>query len=332
MRASHRLSQGLIYFPLKTNILSNDKIKILRADNGHEGFACLMYLYIELYGHNYYKKFGLREKKLFCDEQKISKVKLDEVLETCFSEDLFDATLYSKYEILTSEEIQFIWSDVTYRREEIVMIKEYMLIDVGRQSLNNRITIVDLNKNYIQESARKLENAEKKGIKPIPKDESPKPPVAKPVKKEELMPLPKIGEGFYLPEEARQFCEKIYDDENEKFKSQIDQVSFNSFIKFNLMIDKDFQPLRISNKQLSCADFIKLNTLPVNGIVPDKNEIKLAVKKLTGTGVNPNASIYHKLIENIEYLREPKNGKNGSAHMPVRKVNIVDHSADAKNF
>lgn len=330
MRSTHRLSKGLIYFPLKTNILDNEKIQILRADCGNEGFACFVILLLKIYGNHYYKKFGVREKKLFCDEEKFSKSQLEEILETCFSEQIFDLGMYEKYDILTSESIQDTWSDITYRRDEIEMIKEYMLINTERMSYPERLTIVDLNHKYSQESKKKAEKEKRRQQeladgKPEKKKDEPK-------KDKEVELLP--GQKLTSHEEIIRFCMSDYDTQNDLFKAQVDKDWFDRFKKFNAFIDKDYRPLRISNLQLTYPDFVKLSTEAIDGVVPTRTELKEAIKKLTAIGVTPANSIFHKLRQYVPYVRENndkahKNGKTPSAGGSGLKI---DHSSAAKNF
>jgi hypothetical protein len=333
MRSSHRLSKGLIYFPLKTNILNNDKVKILRADSGNEGFACLIILLIKIYGNDYFRKFGLRERKLFCDDEKFSKLQLEEILETCFSEEIFHRGMYDKYEILTSESIQEIWSEVTYRRDEIIMIDEYILINKEEMSGADRLSIIDLSGKYLQHSKRKAQkesrNQSEKPVVPA-KPKAPEQPAKPDEKSPEFLP-------GYKPtphEEIIRFCLLDYDKQNEAFKAQVDKSWFDRFKKFNEFIDKDYKPLRISSLQLTYPDFVKISTEPISGIVPTRAELKEAIKKMTQTGVGINGSIYHKLRQYVDYVREVKpNGKvNGHTPMAGGSGLKIDHSSSAKNF
>lgn len=193
MRASQRFLKGLIYFPLQTNILSNERIRVLMSDHGNDGFTCLILLWCQIYGNEYYKKFGPREMRLFCNDHKFQLPILESILETCFEEELFDAGLYNKFHILTSESIQEIWVDVTYRRSVLDVIQEYMIVKLSDIPKSRRVHIIDL-------TGKVIKHATDKDGKKILREEKIKVPKSEKKKKskEKITPPVDIIETAYL--------------------------------------------------------------------------------------------------------------------------------------
>lgn len=157
MRASQRFVKGVIYFPLKVNILGNERIRVLINDHGNEAFAIMVFLWCGIYGNDYYRKFSTRERKLFCSDHKLESNKLEAILLTCFEEELFDFKIYKEYEVLTSYSIQETWLDITNRRNMLEIIMEYFMIPIDTIYLSRRVRLTDLSGKVIQEARDKFQ-------------------------------------------------------------------------------------------------------------------------------------------------------------------------------
>ena len=68
---------------------------------------------------------------------------VNQVLQTCFEENLFNETLYGKFNILTSKGIQNRYVEAVARRKEVEFITDYLLIEC--EDVNNKLKNVNIN-------------------------------------------------------------------------------------------------------------------------------------------------------------------------------------------
>ncbi len=130
--------QGLDYFPLDVNI--DSKIEILESKYGVFGFGFIIKLFQKIYANGYYLEWSQYSPLLLKKEIGIEEEKIIEFIEFCLEINIFDKTLYSKYNILTSRGIQKRYFTVCKRRKEIELMKEYLLVkpeDYGVNVNNN---------------------------------------------------------------------------------------------------------------------------------------------------------------------------------------------------
>lgn len=122
---------GLDYFPVNVDIESDDKLMMIEANYGLVGFAVILKLYAKIYKeYGYYYQFRNREASLFAKKQSISKDQVDKIVESAIEERIFDRDIFEKYEILTSKGIQARYFDAIKRRNEFLVFKEILLIDI----------------------------------------------------------------------------------------------------------------------------------------------------------------------------------------------------------
>ncbi len=57
---------------------------------------------------------------------------INEIVDRCLNNGIFNAEMYEKYSILTSARMQTQYFDVVKRREEILVQKEYLLVSVDK--------------------------------------------------------------------------------------------------------------------------------------------------------------------------------------------------------
>ncbi|MEG2540219.1 MAG: DUF4373 domain-containing protein [Clostridia bacterium] len=107
----------LKYFPHKTQ--QDFNFKLLRVKFGSEGYGVYWLLkeYIESQNPVYCSNFGADEAQMFAANCNISFNKLKALLYFCFEKNIFDGTIYKKYKILTSEEIQSEFLDCCKERK-----------------------------------------------------------------------------------------------------------------------------------------------------------------------------------------------------------------------
>lgn len=137
------LQTGLDYFPLDTNI--DDKIELLEAKFGLEGFAIFIKLLQKIYSNNYYLDWNEEIKLLFVKKNSLNIDSVNNVLTYCLNKNILNNTLFLKYSILTSSGIQARYFKAIERRKNIKIINEYILVDLKKINATMDLINVDIN-------------------------------------------------------------------------------------------------------------------------------------------------------------------------------------------
>ncbi|MBM7623738.1 DUF4373 domain-containing protein [Sporohalobacter salinus] len=134
--------EGLDYFPLDVDMDQDDKVFMLEAECGLEGFALAVKLFMKIYSSGYYIKWREREAKIFAHKNSVEVNVVNNVVDVCINEGIFHEELYEKHGILTSHGIQKRFFKATARRKKVEYNPDFMLVDVSEY--NN---LVNVNKN-----------------------------------------------------------------------------------------------------------------------------------------------------------------------------------------
>ena len=132
--------RGLDYFPM--DIQMEDKIKLVEAKYGIEGFGIIIRLYQKIYANGYFIDWNEENVLLFSNEINIEITKINEIIEDSLNWQLFDRSLYENYFILTSHGIQVRYKEATYRRKQVKMIRQYNLLT--GDEINVNVIYVDI--------------------------------------------------------------------------------------------------------------------------------------------------------------------------------------------
>lgn len=127
--------KGLDYFPLDTSF--SDNVKLLKADEGPEGLSILIELWQKIYDIGYYCNWTRNNAKLFSTERSYDFQKVNDVVESCFENDLFNREKWDEFGILTSKEIQRRYIQATRRRSSVELIDEYCLLNNPENEYKN---------------------------------------------------------------------------------------------------------------------------------------------------------------------------------------------------
>lgn len=142
---------GLDYFPMDVDMDQDDKIYLVKAEYGWEGFAIVVKLFMEIYSEGYFLDWDERKLKIFSRKNLFDSEVVNGVINVCLSEDFFEETTFEKYGILTSKGIQTRYLEAVIRRKEIVLIKEYLLIDIDKATQSKvKLLNVDIYPNSIE--------------------------------------------------------------------------------------------------------------------------------------------------------------------------------------
>lgn len=136
--AGRPVKVGLDYFEL--DCLMDDNIKLIQAEYGLKGFAVIVKLYQKIYStFGYYCEWNEDILLLFMVENGVasdSKNLINDIVMACIKRGIFSGKLFEKYGILTSAGVQKRYLNATSKRERVEMKKEYLLVSVGKKSIN----------------------------------------------------------------------------------------------------------------------------------------------------------------------------------------------------
>lgn len=137
---------GLDYFPLNSNIESNDKIQLIEAEFGSKGFAIVIKLFCKIYAEKgYYYNWTEVEKLLFAKRMGESVGLVDEIVKRSVKWGLFDEPVFNQFQILTSSGIQSRFLEAASRRENIEIFKEILLLDISDYKNKVNVNINSIN-------------------------------------------------------------------------------------------------------------------------------------------------------------------------------------------
>lgn len=137
------ISKGISYFPLDVDFMQNLKIRKVIQACGPNSIAIIMLLLGNIYGdEGYYMRWDEDVCFLITEALGVKDMYAREVVKKCLQVDFFDENLFDKYKIITSRGIQSRFFEITKRRKNNHVIKEYLLINVAE---TNDICPVDVN-------------------------------------------------------------------------------------------------------------------------------------------------------------------------------------------
>ena len=122
------IKEGIDYFTFDVDMDSDDKIYMIEAEHGLEGFAILIKLLMEIYRNGYYYPWNDRTRLVFSGKRKIDLQKVIAVTDSALQCGFFDKRLFEQYGILTSHGIQKRFINAKKRHKKIGMIKAYFLL------------------------------------------------------------------------------------------------------------------------------------------------------------------------------------------------------------
>lgn len=143
---------------------TNDNIAEIEAEYGIKGFAVIVRLWQKIYSENgYYCEWIERSPLLFLSNwfggnSGVDINLINNVVSRAIKIGIFNESMFSKYAILTSEEIQEKYFDVVKRRKEIVAINEYLLVSVD----NFRENVCIISKNVCKNQENVCRNSTSK--------------------------------------------------------------------------------------------------------------------------------------------------------------------------
>lgn len=126
------LKDGVDYFPLDTDFLQDDKIRLIKGEFGAKGILILIALFSEIYrGDGYFKVWNNDCCLLMADAVGCGIVpeNITQVVQGCLRRSIFDDGVFQMFGILTSAGIQRRYIRMFPSRKQIFIYKEYWLLD-----------------------------------------------------------------------------------------------------------------------------------------------------------------------------------------------------------
>ena len=119
---------GLKLVPLAVD--DDDRIKLIEAEYGLKGWAVMYKLYQYIAAHGYYLKWDIDTQLLFIRDKCLSAVgqsAVSEIVACALRRGVFDAAMYEKHGILTSNRIQETFLTAMRRSSKVILNNEYCL-------------------------------------------------------------------------------------------------------------------------------------------------------------------------------------------------------------
>ena len=137
--------EGLDYFPLDVDVDQDDKIALIEAQYGIEGFGIVIKLMMKIYKTSYFYEWTEREQLLFSKRVNVDINRVNVIINDCVRWGLFDETVYNLHKVLTSKGIQRRYLTAIGRRQTVKMIREYLLLDDETVNAYKNLVIVNIN-------------------------------------------------------------------------------------------------------------------------------------------------------------------------------------------
>lgn len=124
--------QGLDYFPLDVGFLQNVKVRRIMRACGIQSIPVLISLLANTYREEgYFLRWDNDMPFLIADELGVSEGAVTAVVEKATQVDFFNANMYEKYGVLTSDGIQKRFFEATARRTSVRYDARFLLINVS---------------------------------------------------------------------------------------------------------------------------------------------------------------------------------------------------------
>lgn len=139
------IKEGLDYFPLDVDIDQDDKVAIIEAQHGIVGFGIVIKLLMHIYKNGYYYQWTEKEQLLFARRVNVDIKEVGDVIGDCMRWGMFDESMFSAYQVLTSKGIQKRYLEATKRRTRVEVAKELLLLSEDDIKDYSNIVIVNIN-------------------------------------------------------------------------------------------------------------------------------------------------------------------------------------------
>ena len=139
MPAGRPLKNGVDYFPL--DVICDDKIELIEAEHGIQGFGILIKIYQKIYANNYWIKWDKKAILVFSNRINVDISSINAIINSCIEWKVFNKKLYNEFKILTSSGIQKRFFEIVKRRKVVEVCEDFLLIKLEINAYNNLINV-----------------------------------------------------------------------------------------------------------------------------------------------------------------------------------------------
>jgi hypothetical protein len=130
---------GVDYFPLDVSM--DEDVELLEAEHNIVGFGVLIKLYQKIYANNFWINWDNKSALVFSNRINVNINSINAIINSCLEWGIFDKKLLENYQILTSRGIQKRFFEITKRRSEIEIVKQYLLIELPENKKQRRVFV-----------------------------------------------------------------------------------------------------------------------------------------------------------------------------------------------
>lgn len=290
-------SQGLKYFALDVDFFKNKKIQELTEIHQSNGPIFFLQLLSYIYTAGNHLKWDRLTIRDFRKNNEWSQEQMTSMLQSVLDVGLLDKDLYNRYQVLTSDGIQERYLYSTKKREKVIYIQEYLLIDFNSyRSIPQPIYIYDVDgeliQKYVKEPDSKFTNKKTKNKQAA----AAAAPAPKPVTKG-------LAVKEFTYRDIMDFMMITYDQRDDAFKNDYARDEYDAYILLNKKINERFEGIRKSNRQLSFPEFIQFVT--ESGMDINSPDLEAAFRKMAELGINQNTDIFLRLENCLQMIKTP---------------------------
>jgi hypothetical protein len=144
--------EGLDYFPHDVDMDQDDKVIMVTAKYGMEGYGILNKLMQQIYKERgYYMDWSERDRHVFKNRVNVDIDTLDGVINECLQWGFFNKDKYDQYQIFTSAGFQKRYIEAVKRRKVVTIISEYILVDINEmiEQYKTPLKVVNVSNNGV---------------------------------------------------------------------------------------------------------------------------------------------------------------------------------------
>lgn len=167
-------SNGLSYFNI--DCVQEDNLNYIEAKHGISGYGVLVKLWRKIYMiEGYYCQWSEKNVFLFAKEVGVPVVEINDIVESCFAEDIFSRDMYQRYKILTSSGVQKRWLKIVTeaKRKNCKILDDFLLLNKNPEQVAK--TPEELTKTPEELPQRKVKERKEKKTK-VENDSAPAQP------------------------------------------------------------------------------------------------------------------------------------------------------------
>lgn len=294
--------QGLRFFPFEVKTFDEKKIQELIEAHGSNGFMFWFQLKATILSKSNFLLWDRIEKRSFRKQHEYKDDTIDLYLNYCIDNGLLSHTVFSKYQVLTSEDIQGDYLLSCKGRSKVIFVKEYTLINF------DDYTFFDAIVNLQTIGGELLERFCKKGgLKVNPETKQPLKGHKKPTDATKPLKEPSTETSFskYTKTDVAKYISVPYSERPDDLKENCTKDEYDTYVILNKKIDSLYPKVRLSERQMTLPEYLELiDEMPIKPILSD---LEKAFRKINNSAVKADTDIILQVAKFIEVTDLPEN-------------------------